>query len=218
MLVIGLTGGIGSGKSAISARFEALGVPCIDADRLTRELVAPGTPLLDTIVTAFGAEVLLDNGTLDRGALRTRIFADPAARQRLEALMHPAVRAETDRRLAALDAPYCVLVVPLLVETGGADRVHRVLVVDADEATQTRRTMTRDGVNAEHVEAIMKSQASRAERLRSADDVIDNSADIHALDAVVLRLHERYLGLAAAHEWPLPPTRAVTGAGGRESC
>ena len=209
MLIIGLTGGIGSGKSAVSARFEALGVPCIDADRLTRELVAPGTPLLAEIVAAFGDDLLLDDGTLDRGALRAHIFGDQAARARLESLMHPAVRRETDRRIARLDAPYCLLVIPLLVETGGTDRVHRVLVVDVDEATQLRRTMARDEVDESHVRSILQSQASRAQRLRVADDVIDNSGPAAALDREVRALHDRYSTLAASRVWsdPQPRTR-----------
>jgi len=211
MLIIGLTGGIGSGKSAVSARFEALGVPCIDADRLTRELVAPDTPLLSLIVDAFGSDLLLDDGTLDRGALRSRIFSDPVARLRLEGLMHPAVRAETDRRLKAIDAPYSILVVPLLVETRGTDRVHRVLVVDVDEPTQIRRTMARDHVDAEHVTAILQSQASRAERLQAADDVLDNSSDTRDLDTAVARLHDRYQMLAASRDWPLPGSGTGTG-------
>ena len=204
MLIVGLTGGISSGKSTVAERFAARGVPCIDADQLTRDLVEPGEPLLKRLVASFGEGTLDAQGRLDRRRLRERVFADPVERRRLEALMHPAVYAAMRGRIAALDAPYCLLVIPLLVETGAQSRVHRVLVVDVDEATQRARTAARDGVSPEQVEAILASQASRAERLAAADDVIDNGGDRDALEARVEALHHRYLALAQSREWPVP--------------
>ena len=204
MLIVGLTGGIGSGKSTVAERFAARGVPCIDADQLTRDLVEPGEPLLERLVATFGEGILDAQGRLDRRRLRERVFADPVERRRLEALMHPAVYAAMRERIAALDAPYCLLVIPLLVETGAQSRVHRVLVVDVDEATQRARTAARDGVSPEQVDAILASQASRAERLAAADDVIDNGGDRDALEARVEALHHRYLALAQSREWPVP--------------
>ena len=204
MLIVGLTGGIGSGKSTVAERFAARGVPCIDADQLTRDLVEPGEPLLERLVASFGEGILDAQGRLDRRQLRERVFADPAERRRLEALMHPAVYAAMRERIAALDAPYCLLVIPLLVETGAQSRVHRVLAVDVDEATQRARTTARDGVSPEQVDAILASQASRAGRLAAADDVIDNGGDRDALEARVEALHHRYLALAQSREWPVP--------------
>lgn len=210
MLIVGLTGGIGSGKSTVAERFAARGVPCIDADQLTRELVEPGTPLLAQIAAAFGPDALTADGRLDRRRLRERVFANPAERRRLEGLMHPAVQAAMRDRLAALDAPYCLLMIPLLVETGGQQRVHRVLVVDVDEATQRERTAARDQVPATQIDAILATQASRDQRLAVADDVIDNRGDPEALEAQVARLHRRYLELANSRDWPAPPVGGKT--------
>jgi len=210
MLIVGLTGGIGSGKSTVAERFAARGVPCIDADQLTRELVEPGTPLLAQIAATFGPDTLTADGRLDRRRLRERVFANPAERRRLEGLMHPAVHAAMHTRMAALDAPYCLLVIPLLVETGGQKRVHRVLVVDVDAATQRERTMARDQVPTAQVDAILATQASRDQRLAVADDVIDNRGDPDALDAQVAQLHRRYLELANSRDWPSPPLGGAT--------
>ncbi len=204
MLIVGLTGGIGSGKSTVADRFAARGVPCIDADQLTRELVEPGTPLLAEIVTNFGDDMLDHEGRLDRRRMRERVFADPAERERLESLLHPAVYAAMRSRIASLVAPYCLLVIPLLVETGGIHKVHRVLVVDVDVDDQRHRTSARDGVDSDQVEAILASQASRSERLAAADDVIDNRGAPADLEAQVQSLHRRYLELAAERDWPLP--------------
>ena len=210
MLIVGLTGGIGSGKSTVAELFAARGVPYIDADQLTRELVTPGSKLLAEIVHTFGDGMLDRDGRLDRRRMREHVFSDPAARERLEGLLHPAVYAAMRERIASLDAPYCLLVIPLLVETGGTQRVHRVLVVDVDEAEQRVRTAERDGVDPDQVDAILASQASRAERLEAADDVIDNRGDRAQLDAQVEKLHRHYLELAAERDWssPLAPRDA----------
>lgn len=197
MLRIGLTGGIGSGKSTVAQLFARRGVPVIDTDVIAREVVEPGQPAIAEIERAFGREVLDDAGRLDRAALRRRVFDDPAARARLEAILHPRIRAEVERRLAALEAPYCLVVVPLLVETNFVDLIDRVLVVDADEALQIARTSARDAVPPESVERVMAAQASRAERLARADDVIRNDGTLSDLEHEVERLHARYLAMAA---------------------
>ncbi|MGI9334203.1 MAG: dephospho-CoA kinase [Gammaproteobacteria bacterium] len=192
-LVIGLTGGIGSGKSAATACFEALGVPVIDADRVARDVVAPGAPALRQVVDLLGPEVLAADGSLDRRAVRERVFNAPALRQALEAILHPVIRRRTSELLDGLDpTPYAILAIPLLVETGGHPRVHRILVVDCPEALQIERTTARDGTSAQAVRKIMDVQASRANRLAVADDVIVNDGDLEALRAQVQMLHERY--------------------------
>jgi dephospho-CoA kinase len=196
MLRIGLTGGIGSGKSAVAERFAARGVPVIDTDVVAREVVAPGEPALAEIVAAFGPDVLDEQGRLDRRRLRERVFADAAARRQLESILHPRIRAAVQQRIEALSAPYCIIVVPLLIETGFGP-VDRVLVVDVDETQQIERTRQRDRVSAESVRRIMEAQASRSERLARADDVIDNNGGLEALDRQVEALHRRYLALAS---------------------
>lgn len=196
MLRIGLTGGIGSGKSAVAERFAARGVPVIDTDVMAREVVAAGEPALDEITRTFGADLLDGAGRLDRRRLRERVFADDAARRRLEAILHPRIRAAVARRLATLDAPYCLIVVPLLIETGFGP-IDRVLVVDVDEARQLERTSHRDRVSPEAVRRIMQAQASRDERRARADDVITNNGGLDDLDAQVETLHRRYLALAS---------------------
>lgn len=198
MLIIGLTGGIGSGKSTVARYFAELGVPIVDADVVARELVAPGSPALREIRAEFGDEVLRADGGLDRARLRELVFADAVRRRALEAILHPRVYAEMARRIAALAAPYCIAVVPLLLETGRRDFVDRVLVVDAAEDVQRARAQRRDGATAESVQAVMQSQLERSARRRAADDVIENHADLAALRQHVEALHRRYLALAAA--------------------
>jgi dephospho-CoA kinase len=196
--VLGLTGGIASGKSTVADRFAALGADVIDTDQLARAVVAPGTPGLDELVSVFGREVLDPTGALDRRAMRARIFADPSARARLEALLHPLIEAEARRRIAASRAPYVVLVVPLLAEVGRYDFIDRVLVVDLPSELQRQRLVQRDDITVALAEAMLAAQAPRPARLAIADDVIDNSADRAALLAAVDALHPRYLELAAA--------------------
>jgi dephospho-CoA kinase len=196
MLVVGLTGGIGSGKSSVAERLAALGVPVIDADPIARELVAPGQPALAEVVASFGPGVLAGDGALDRRALRRRVFADDQARRNLEAILHPRIRAAMEARLRSLGAPYAVLVMPLLLETGQRDLCHRVLVVDLPEALQVQRVVQRDGQRPAEVEAILRAQCSRAYRRAAADDLLDNSGDRTRLLAQVDALHERYMCLA----------------------
>jgi dephospho-CoA kinase len=192
-LVIGLTGGIGSGKTAVADLFAALGVPVIDADELARSVVKPQRPAYDEIVREFGEAMLTPTGELDRRAMRECVFADPEKRRRLEAIVHPRVYAEIERRLEALDAAYAVVVVPLLIETGGAALVDRVLVVDSPEELQIERVSRRDGTTATAVRQILAAQVDRTTRLNAADDVIENDATEGALFDKVSSLHQRYL-------------------------
>ena len=195
MLIIGLTGGIGSGKTAVSDRFAALGVPVVDTDLISRQLVEPGQPLLKTIIREFGESYQDASGKLDRAALRRLIFSEPQARHKLESILHPAIRQEAERQLARVRADYAILVIPLLVENGADYPLDRILVVDTPESRQIERVMQRDGSSRESVQDILNSQASRAQRLRLADDVIMNDADLSALNASVDKLHGRYLQL-----------------------
>jgi len=198
MLIIGLTGGIGSGKSTVARHFEALGAPVIDADDIGRELVAPGQPALTAIAERFGADILDDSGQLNRARLRERVFTHPAQRRQLEAILHPRIRAEIQRRIASLSPAcgYCLVSVPLLIESGWQDLVQRVLVVDAPREAQITRTVTRDGVPRQQAEAILDSQLDRDARLRAADDVIRNDGDLAALQQQVEALHRHYTRLA----------------------
>ena len=193
--ILGLTGGIGSGKSAAAQHFIDLGVHAVDADHAARWVVEPGRPALAQIVAHFGAGILQADGQLDRAALRTRIFQHPDERRWLEALLHPLIRQEIISNLAKAESAYAILVSPLLVESGQHLLTQRVLVVDTPEQLQLQRTMRRDHASAEQVQAILKAQASREERLRHADDVLLNDRDINWLQVEVERLHRFYLTL-----------------------
>ncbi len=197
-LRIGLTGGIASGKSTVAGRFSELGIPVIDADESSRFVVAPGQPGLEAVIARFGEGVLTADGELDRRALRQLIFADPQKRRALEKILHPLIRSDMERRAMQAAGPYVILEIPLLVEGGGRDQVDRVLLVDADEATQLQRLMKRDGESLEGARAILAAQASRAIRLKAADDVLLNSGTVPELRQAVDRLHQRYLRLADA--------------------
>ena len=198
MYVVAITGGIGSGKTTIANQFAALGIEVVDADLIAREVVAPGTPALAAIVNHFGPEILTEQGLLDRRVLRERIFSDQAAKSWLNALLHPIIRSEMLRQCAAVSSPYCLLVVPLLVENRLTELADRVLVIDVDEATQIERTCRRDGVSREQAQAILASQASRSERLAMADDVLDNqSGTTETIRERILALHETYLAFAS---------------------
>lgn len=198
MLVIALTGGVGSGKSTVAAIFSRLGAPVIDADALAHSLTAPGSPVLDLISEAFGSDFIDTDGGMDRAAMRALVFSDPSARARLQSILHPRIRSEMRRRLAELRAPYAVLEIPLLFETGQTDIADLILVVDLPESEQIRRVQIRNGLTPEEIRRIMDSQASRSERLAGADDVIDNSTNARALEDQVHHLHQRYLEFADA--------------------
>ena len=198
MYVVAITGGIGSGKTTVANQFAALGIEVVDADLIAREVVEPGTPALAAIASHFGPGILDEQGRLDRRALRERIFSDPAAKSCLNALLHPIIRSEMLRQCAATNSPYCLLVVPLLVENRLTELADRVLVIDVDEATQIERTCRRDGVSREQAQAILASQASRSERLAMADDVLDNqSGTTETIRERILALHETYLAFAS---------------------
>jgi dephospho-CoA kinase len=206
---VGLTGGIGSGKSAAAERFTALGAVVVDTDAIARELTGPRGAAMPAIRAEFGAEfgataiapdgvpVIAPDGALVRAAMRRLAFTDADARRRLEAILHPLIRAESERRVAAAASPYVVLVVPLLVESGALrDRVDRVLVVDCGDEVRIRRVMSRSGLDRTEIVRIMAAQASRAERLAAADDVIDNEGSLDKLAARVAELDALYRKLA----------------------
>lgn len=199
--IVGLTGGIGSGKSAAAAFFGELGAAVVDTDVVAHELTSPGGAAMAAIHGAFGAVVIAENGALDRAAMRRLVFSDAAAKVRLESILHPLIRDESQLRCdrdLALGAPYAVLVVPLLVESGTyRNRVSRVAVVDCAESTQIARVMARNGLAREEILRIMATQATRAERLAAADDTLNNDGDISGLQARVTELHRKYLILAA---------------------
>jgi dephospho-CoA kinase len=199
MYAVGLTGGIGSGKSTVADCFAALGVPVIDTDVVARELTAPGGATLEAIRKAFGETVMQAEGNLDRAALRHLVFSDAGARRRLEAILHPRIRQAVEQALAKLTTPYALIVIPLLVETGAYRGVlNRVLVVDCPEEKQIARVKARSGLAEEEVKAILAAQVSRAERRAAADDILLNTGSPEALCAEVEQLHQRYLALAAA--------------------
>lgn len=196
MLVIGLTGGIGSGKSTVAEMFESLGIPIIDMDRIARQIVEPGQPALTQIKQAFGEKIIDLNGQLNRQQLSKIIFDSTEKRHQLEAILHPLIRQETERQLAELKALYCVVVIPLLLESEQRSLVDRILVVDVPESLQITRTTQRDGISAAQVRKILATQVSRDSRLNTADDVIDNSAEMDDIRSRVKELDQQYRALA----------------------
>jgi len=210
-LIVAITGGIASGKSEVGRRFELLGVPVADADRIARELVEPGKPALEEIALRFGHDILRSDGSLDRAALRRRVFDDANARRELESILHPRIRAELQQICMAAQAPYAMAAIPLLAEGGGRlayPWLDRILVVDVPRELQYERLLRRDGLTPAAIapaattpdmaERMLAAQADRAARLAIADDVIDNTGALSTLDAQVDALHRRYLRLAAA--------------------
>ena len=197
--VIGLTGGIGSGKSAAADVFASLGIPVVDTDAIAHELTRPGGAAIAGIRELFGDEAIAADGAMDRKKVRELVFSDPSAKRKLEGLLHPMIRVESQRRIAegADRAPYVVHVVPLLIESPDyRTRVQRVVVVDCDEAVQVERVQRRSGLSADEVRRIIAAQVPRATRLAAADDVIDNSGSLSAIEGQVRALHERYLALS----------------------
>ena len=200
MLVIGLTGGIGSGKSEVSRRFEALGVPVVDTDLVSRELVSAGSPALAEIAAGLGSEFITPGGELHRRRLREAIFRDEALKTRLEDILHPRIRDRVAAIVAGLTAPYAIVVIPLLLEGRYPIPVDRILLVDAPEELQVARIRARDDVDADAARRVVARQASRKARRAVADDLILNDADIQALDPRVRELHRTYLALAGASD------------------
>jgi dephospho-CoA kinase len=195
-LLIALTGGIASGKSAVAEIFAQLGAPVLDTDQIARDVVEPGTPTLARLVAEFGSDILDANGRLDRARMRARVFADPEQRKRLEAITHPAIRAELASRAQRAQGPYQIHVIPLLVESGRAELYDRVLLVDTSEEAQLQRLLARDGSNDEQARQILAAQASREDRLDAADDVIVNTGTLQDLHQFVQTLHRNYTVLS----------------------
>lgn len=196
MLVVGVTGGIGSGKTAATDRFQALGITVVDADLASRVVVEPGRPALKAIQEHFGKEVIADDGTLNRRALRDIVFANPEERKWLERLTHPLIAQEIVSQIQASQSPYTILASPLLLESGQSRMAQRVLVIDVPEDVQIARTATRDNTDAKSVKAIIAAQMKRADRLAKADDVIVNDRSLEALHQAVDSLHQQYLEMA----------------------
>jgi len=194
---VGLTGGIGCGKSRAADLFAELGATVVDTDVISRELTGPAGAAMPEIEKTFGKQYVQPDGSLNRGAMRELVFANPEAKQQLEAILHPRIRETSRAQVDAADTPYAILVVPLLLETGAyRDVVDRVAAVDCDEARQIERVMARSGLTEQEVKAIMATQIARDERLRQADDVISNDSDIDALRDAVRKLHTRYVELS----------------------
>lgn len=197
-LLIALTGGIASGKTAVAKLFERQGVPVLDTDQIARDVVEPGMPVLAQLVAEFGKDILDAAGRLDRRHLRERVFADPTQRQRLEAITHPAIREELARRSHVAGGAYQIHVIPLLVEAGRTDAYDRVLVVDCPEEAQIGRLVARDGSDNEQAKQILAAQATREQRLSAADDVIVNTGTLADLENFVQTLHRNYELLAGS--------------------
>lgn len=198
--ILGLTGGIGSGKTAVADHLASLGVHVVDADQAARWVVEPGRPALGQIVDRFGGSVMSPDGRLNRAAMRERVFNNPTERQWLEQLLHPLIRAEVAMHLGRAESPYAIMVSPLLIESRQFRQVDRVLVVDVPEVLQLARTAARDLTSEEQVRSIMKVQASRAERLSHADDILVNDRDLSWLKMEAERLHRFYLTLRGGQE------------------
>jgi dephospho-CoA kinase len=197
--VVGLTGGIGSGKSAAAAEFERLGATVVDTDAIAHELTEAGAPAIAEIRRLFGPEVIGASGAMDRGKMRSRVFADPATKKALEALLHPLIREESQRRISAAQGPYVVHVVPLLIESPDyRSRVDRVLVIDTPVEMQLERVRLRSALSEAEVRAILAAQTTRAQRLAAADDVIENRGTIDALRKQVAAFHRKYLEYSKA--------------------
>jgi dephospho-CoA kinase len=202
---VGLTGGIGCGKSSVATIFRELGAAVVDTDEIAHELTRSGGPALPAIAAQFGAEYITADGTLDRAGIRRLVFARPEAKAHLESILHPLIRKEAHARVLAARAPYIVLVVPLLIETGAYKAlIRRVLVVDCDPELQIERAAKRSGITADEVRAIMATQVSRDARLAAADDVLVNDSDLESLRRRALALHQKYLALASADPGPAP--------------
>jgi dephospho-CoA kinase len=198
-LVVGLTGGIGSGKTTVANGFSSHGVPVIDTDMLARELVEPGQPALDEIISVFGTDCVTPDGQLKRDYIRQQIYSDTGLKRRLEAILHPKIRQRIRALLADIREPYCIVVIPLLLETQQTDLVDRILVVDAPEKEQLARVAARDSLSDNTIMAIMQSQANRKTRLQAADDIIVNDRDLESLTARILELHTHYMDIAYDH-------------------
>lgn len=194
-----MTGGIGSGKTTVANGFKTLGVPVIDADQLARELVASGQPALDEIIAVFGKDCISRDGQLNRAYIRQEIYSDAGLKCRLEAILHPKIRQRIRTLLADIHEPYCIVVIPLLLETQQTDLVDRILVVDTPEKEQLARVAARDSLSHNTIMAIMQTQADRSTRLQAADDIIVNNSDLESLTERILELHTQYMDISHDH-------------------
>ena len=196
VLTIALTGGIGSGKTSIASIFKSLGVPIIDSDTISKEIILPGKPCFKDIVNEFGEEILTNKGTIDRYKLRDIIFNNDKARIKLENIIHPVVFKNIDTEISLINYPYCLVIIPLLIETKSTERFDRILVIDALESLQFERIVKRDDISPILIKKIIKTQAKRKERLRYANDIIVNNDTIMNLNKSINTLHKKYLGLS----------------------
>ena len=196
VLTIALTGGIGSGKTSIASIFKSLGVPIIDSDTISKEIILPGKPCFKDIVNEFGEEILTNKGTIDRYKLRDIIFNNDKARIKLENIIHPVVFKNIDTEISLINYPYCLVIIPLLIETKSTERFDRILVIDALESLQFERIVKRDDISPILIKKIIKTQAKRKERLRYANDIIVNNDKIMNLNKSINALHKKYLGLS----------------------
>ena len=196
VLTIALTGGIGSGKTSIASIFKSLGVPIIDSDTISKEIILPGKPCFKDIVNEFGEEILTNKGTIDRYKLRDIIFNNDKARIKLENIIHPVVFKNIDTEISLINYPYCLVIIPLLIETKSTERFDRILVIDALESLQFERIVKRDDISPILIKKIIKTQAKRKERLRYANDIIVNNGKIMNLNKSINTLHKKYLGLS----------------------
>ncbi len=192
LLRIGLTGGIGSGKSTACRIFSDLGVPVIDADQIAHKLTAKGQPAYQAILLAFGHEVIRSDGELDRNKIREIIFDDDTARLKLEGILHPLIYNEIDKQISRIDHGYCIICIPLLIETGATDKVDRILVIDASVEQQIKRASARDGMDQNTIKKVINTQVDRNERLKIADDIINNDGDMESLKKQILDLDGIY--------------------------
>ena len=196
VLTVALTGGIGSGKTSIASIFKSLGVPIIDSDTISKEIILPGKPCFKDIVNEFGEEILTNKGTIDRYKLRDIIFNNDKARIKLENIIHPVVFKNIDTEISLINYPYCLVIIPLLIETKSTERFDRILVIDALESLQFERIVKRDDISPILIKKIIKTQAKRKERLRYANDIIVNNDTIMNLNKSINTLHKKYLGLS----------------------
>ena len=194
-LRVALTGGIGSGKSTVAEQFQKLGAPIIDSDIISREIVKPGFSVLNKIITEFGERILKHDGILDRHKLRELIFTDANAKKKLEQILHPVIYQKISEQIPSINYPYCLIIVPLLIETQTMNKFDRILVVDIPEFMQIARARKRDKCSAEMIKSIIKTQVKRRQRLKFADDIIDNNFEINELNKSVQKLHNKYLSL-----------------------